>query len=192
MTSPIIAISPVKSPSAVNTDVTQQIAQPDEMLTSQADAHKQLNASIINASIAVSIQSKNEPLALLLKSAINGINATLKPQFGDNALQAAVSQDNTPEGTAGRIVSISTGFFELYKQQHPNENEADVLKKFMATISSGVDTGFKEARDILQGMGVLKGDIASNIDKTYALVQKGYADFAASFSTSSPVAPAAS
>lgn len=192
MPSPNIAISPVQSPDATNTDVTQQIAQPDEKLTPQETTRSQLNASIINASIEVSIQSKNEPLALLLKSAINGINAILKPQFGDNALQAAVSQDNTPEGTAGRIVSISTGFFELFKQQHPGESEADVLKNFMSVISSGVDTGFKEARDILQGMGVLKGDIASNIDKTYALVQKGYADFAASFSVRAPLAPVAS
>lgn len=89
-------------------------------------------------------------------------------------------------------MSISTGFFELFKQQHPGESEADVLKNFMSVIGSGVDTGFKEALVILQGMGVLKGDIARNIDKTYALVQKSYADFAASFSVSAPLAAVAS
>jgi hypothetical protein len=63
------------------------------------------NAAILQSSLDVSLQSKNQPLALLLKSAITGINDLLKPQFGDNAIQAATSQDNTPSGTADRIVS---------------------------------------------------------------------------------------
>ena len=135
------------------------------------------NSAILQASLDVSIKSKNQPLALLLKSAITGINDLLKPQFGDNAIQAAASQDNTPSGTAGRIVSLSTGFYEAFKQQHPGENANDVLTKFMTTIRSGFEQGAKEAQDILTGMGVLSGDIASNIDKTLALVRQGYTDF---------------
>ena len=137
------------------------------------------NAAILQASLDVSLQSKNEPLALLLKSAINGINDLLKAQFGDNALQEAASQDNTPTGTAGRIVSLSTGFFEAFKQQHQGEDANEVLSKFMSTIRSGFEQGAREAQDILKGMGVLSGDIASNIDKTLALVNQGYADFEA-------------
>jgi len=55
-----------------------------------------------------------------------------------------------------------------------------------------MEKGFKEARDILGGLKVLGGDIASNIDKTYALVQKGYADFQAAHSSKKADAPAAS
>lgn len=142
-----------------------------------AETKTQQNAAILQASLDVSIQSKNQPLALLLKAAIAGINDLLKPQFGDNAIQAAASQDNTPEGTAGRIVSLSTGFFDAFKQQHPGEDANDVLTKFMATIRSGFENGAKEAQGILKGMGVLDGDVASNINKTLALVQQGYADF---------------
>ncbi|MCK9388658.1 MAG: DUF5610 domain-containing protein [Sulfuritalea sp.] len=135
------------------------------------------NAAILQASLDVSIQSKNQPLVLLLKSAIAGINQLLKPEFGDNAIEAAAGQDNTPDGTAGRIVSLSTGFFDAFKQQHPGENAGDVLTKFMDTIRSGFEQGAKEAQGILEGMGVLDGDIASNIGKTLELVRQGYADF---------------
>lgn len=62
MPSPTIANGPVKLPDAANTDVTKQTLQPAEKLTPQADAHTQLNASIIEASIQVSIQSKTGPL----------------------------------------------------------------------------------------------------------------------------------
>lgn len=135
------------------------------------------NAAILQSSLDVSLQSKDQPLALLLKSAITGINDLLKSQFGDNAIQAAASQDNTPSSTAARIVSLSTGFYDAFKQQHLGEDAGEVLTKFIDAIRGGFEQGAKEARDILTGMGVLSGDIASNIDKTLALVNQGYADF---------------
>lgn len=152
--------------------------------TSRTDSRAQLNRTILQASIDVSISSGNDSLRLLLQSAIGGINDLLEPEFGKNAIQNAVAQDNTPAGTAGRIVALSTGFYEAFKQQHVGEPEAAVLDKFMATLRRGFEQGYKEARDILQGMKVLSGDIASNIDKTHELVVQGYADFAAAHSTS--------
>jgi hypothetical protein len=181
---PITANSPAQLSDVANAST----AKPSEPLPTEAEARTQLNAAIITASFEVAINSQNEPLALLLKTAITGINDLLKPELGENAIQNAVSQDNTPEGTAGRIVSLSTGFYEAYKSQHAGEDEAVVLKNFMTTLRKGFEQGYKEASDILQGMSVLKGDIASNIEKTYHLVQKGYADFEAAQSSSPPVA----
>lgn len=186
MSMPITASNPTPLSNVPGTEATKPAEKPSGTIATQADAHAQLNSSIIKSMIEVSIKSQNEPLALLLKTAITGINDLLKPEFGDNAIQAAVSQDNTPEGTAGRIVSLSTGFFEAFKKQHAGENEVDVLKNFMATIRKGFEQGYNEASNILQGMKVLSGDIAGNIEKTYALVQKGYADFEAAHSSSQP------
>lgn len=154
------------------------VARPEKQ-SAEERSRAQLNVSIVQSAHAVSISTGNEPMALLLQSAIDGINEKLKPEFGDNALQAAMSQDNTPEGTAGRIVALSTGFFEAFKAKYPNVGEADALQDFMATIRSGFEQGYTEAVDILKGLQVFSGDIASNIEKTYALVQQGYADFEA-------------
>ncbi|MCA1863068.1 DUF5610 domain-containing protein [Janthinobacterium lividum] len=150
----------------------------------------QLNASIMQASLNVSIGSENEPLALLYKTAITNINEALKSQYGDDAIQNAASQDNSAEATASRIVSLSTGFFDAYKKQNPGMDDDTALTKFMDTISGGMEKGFKEARDILEGLKVLGGDIAGNIDKTYELVQKGYADFIAAHSKKDDAKPA--
>ena len=155
------------------------VASEQVPISTAAQSKAQQNAAILQATLDVSIQSKNQPLALLLKSAITGINDLLKPQFGANAIQAAASQDNTPTGTADRIVSLSTGFFEAFKQQNTGEDANAQLSKFMATIRSGFEKGAKEAQGILKGMGVLKGEIASNIDQTLALVEQGYAKFEA-------------
>jgi hypothetical protein len=164
-----------------NANATAQVQSKDDKPVSvSSKAKAELNASIVQASLSVSISSSNDQMSVVLKTALTGINEALKNDgFGDDAIQNAVSQDNTPEGTAGRIVSLSTGFFEAYKQQHPGEDEGELLNKFMDTIKSGMERGFKEARDVLQGLKVLNGDVAANIDKTYELVQKGYADFIA-------------
>lgn len=175
MATPVSA-TPGGTASAANVPVT---AKDDSKLPRTASAKAQLNQSIVQASLTVALNSSNEPLSVVLKTALTGINEALKDDFGDNAIQNAMAQDNTPEGTASRIVALSTAFYDAFKQQHPGEDNGAVLDKFMATLKRGVDQGFKEARAVLDGLKVLNGDIASNIDKTYDLVQKGYADFAA-------------
>jgi hypothetical protein len=147
--------------------------------TVAAKAKAELNVSIVQASLSVSIASGNDPLALIYKTAITSINEELKAQFGDDAIQNAASQDNTPEGTASRIVALSTAFYDTFRKQEVGKDEAQVLKTFLDTLRGGVDRGFKEARGILEALKVLNGDVASNIDKTYALVQQGFADFEA-------------
>ena len=170
--------------SATSSTLPSDVKRADTQRTGAAvstkeEAKTQLNISIVSASFDVAISSGNESLALLYKSAINSINVELKQDRGDNAIQNAFGQDNTSEGTAGRIVSISTGFYEAFKRQHSGENEADVLSNFMSTIKRGFEQGYKEATEILQGLGVFGGDIKSDIEKTYALVTQGYADFEA-------------
>jgi hypothetical protein len=144
----------------------------------RVQASAQLNSSIVQSSL--SLNTQNEPLGLVLKSAITGINERLAPEFGPDAIQNAVGQDNSPEGTAGRIVALSTAFFSAFKEQNPELSEDAAAQKFLDTIKGGIEQGFKEAREILAGLNVLNGDVASNIDKTFDLVQQGLAKFAAS------------
>jgi hypothetical protein len=153
-------------------------AQKANLLT-ESGSKAQLNVSILQASLSVSLNSQNDPLSLVYKSAIENINDVLRPELGDNAIQNAMSQDNSPEGTAGRIVSFVTNMFQLYKQNNPDKDDGTNADDYMQKILKGVDQGFKEARGILESLNVLNGDIASNIDKTYDLVQKGLADFLA-------------
>jgi uncharacterized protein DUF5610 len=152
----------------------------------QLTAQEQLNISIVQATINVSVSSGNEPLALLLKSAIEGINDVLQATHGDNAIQAAYDSglDVSPEATAERIVSLSTAFFSSYQEQHPELSQEEAVSAFVDVISGGINQGFSEAREILDGLQVLEGDIASNIDKTYDLVQTGLASFLESYHNS--------
>lgn len=137
------------------------------------------NRSILESQQSVSLGIKNEPLALILKTALDAINEQLQPLLGDNAIESAVERgvDVSPEATAGRIVDQSSAFFSAFQRQNQQLNPQQQLEKFLEVIGSGIDQGFKEARDILDGLSVLQGEIAANIDKTYELVQSGLEDF---------------
>ena len=120
-------------------------------------------------------------MALLYRTAIDGINEYLAPELGPDAIGQAMGQDNSPEGTASRILSMSTAFFEAYAAQHKDDAPEDVIRNFVGLIRGGFEQGFNEASDILNGLGVLGegSPIAQGINQTFELVQKGYDEFLA-------------
>ncbi|NOX07969.1 MAG: hypothetical protein GXP22_00520 [Gammaproteobacteria bacterium] len=159
---------------------TPTSAKPKLSAAQEMNQYKQQANAELLAATEATISAGNKPLALTLRAAIDRINQILEPEFGSNAIESAAQSgvDYTPEATAERIVSLSTGFFEAFKGQHPGEDPNGVLDLFMEQISKGVLQGFSEARGILEGLSVLQGDIASNIDKTFELVQQGLDAFA--------------
>ena len=160
-------------------DRQEAVARP-ELAKSGIEASRQaLNVSIMQVSVEVSLSAGNHSMSLLFQSAIERLNEVLAPEFGDNAIQAAADSgmDFSPQATADRIVSMSTAFFGRYAENHPEKDLNTALIDFAQLIGGGIDKGFAEARQILDGLKVLEGDIASNIDKTYELVQLGLKAF---------------
>jgi hypothetical protein len=148
-----------------------------------ASIKQQQNASILQANLNVSVSAGNESMALLYKTAIEGINNVLQDEFGDNAIQNAYDSglDVSPEATADRIVSMSTAFFSIYREQNLEMSDEEAAKSFAEIIGGGIDTGFADAREVLDGLNVLEGDIASNIATTFDLVQEGLLAFVNSY-----------
>lgn len=138
-----------------------------------------LDAAIVDTNLSLNTGDANQSLTLVLKTAIEGINAELEPTLGPGAIQAAVDSaiDVSPEATAERIVSLSTAFLPAYLDANPELDFETAVNQFVDVISGGIDQGFAEAREILDGLQVLDGDIASNIDATYELVQDKLANF---------------
>ncbi|MBT5230559.1 MAG: DUF5610 domain-containing protein [Methylococcales bacterium] len=158
----------------------QYTAKPTGKTDVDAGVNKQaFNQAILESSMNASISSGNHSMSLLFKSALEHINVALAPELGENAIQnlAKSDIDVSPQATADRIVSMSTAFFSQYAEQHPEKDLETSLKDFTDIISGGIDQGFSEAREVLDGLQVLEGDIATNIDKTYDLVQSGLKSF---------------
>ena len=96
---------------------------------------------------------------------------------------ASKANDYTPEKVAGRIL----GFIEQRLQSEQAAGaDTGKLQKLLDQARSGVEKGFAEARQILDGMGVLQGKVASDIDDTYQKIQDGFSALDKRFNPSTP------
>lgn len=151
----------------------------EEMAEVPADV--QQDKAILEASFdGVSLSAGGEPMILTYKAAVEKINEILSPELGverpiDTALEEGL--DVSPEATADRIVSLTTALYSRYQEANPELEGAALVDQFVDVIAGGIEQGFNEARDILNGLGVLEGDIAANIDRTFELVQEGLQAF---------------
>jgi len=93
--------------------------------------------------------------------------------------------DYSPEKVAERVL----GFIEqrLQKEAAAGADPAR-LDNLLAQAREGVEKGFAEARKILDGMGVLGGKVASDIDDTHTRIQDGLAGLDQRFGSASTTA----
>jgi len=131
----------------------------------------------------INFSKDGKSLDLVYQAALEKLNEVLLPVLGENALQKAYDNglDVSPEATAERIVSGATGLLGRFLNANEDKTLGDNFANFMDIIRGGIEQGFNEARDILASLQVLQGDIASNVDRTYELVQQGLGNFETDF-----------
>ena len=145
--------------------------------------HAARNAQILESSLQVSLQSGNDGLALLYRTAIEGINTVLEPELGPDAVGQALQLDTSPEATATRILSLSTAMYARYAAQHRHQSPEEVARDFVALIRGGFEVGYAEAQEILQSLGVWGAEspttqsVTQSVERTQALVQQGLSDW---------------
>ncbi len=170
---------------------------------SKAEMRIEQQASLISHLFGNGQTTEQSSLKMTYQSAIEKINEILMadqagtenteeaqtPQninpyqpISEEALQQQGGMDYwTPENTAKRIVQGATGFFEGFKNAHPELEGEQLMSSFMDIVGGGLTQGFEEAKGILDELNVLSGDIATNIDTTYQLVQDGMQAFQKDF-----------
>lgn len=95
-----------------------------------------------------------------------------KANIPDNSVENLYADDFAPEKVANRILKAIAGFFS---ELNLRPQDFEEKHEFVDQIKDGIKNGFSQAREILSDLGVLKGDIASNINRTEDLVEKGLA-----------------
>ncbi len=162
---------------------TESSEKTEEKKLSGYDASRmnkqKLNAAIMENQLKLSAGEDDNSMKLLYKTALEGINKELEAEFGPNAAEKIKNSGvvTSPQATADRIVGFATAFYQKYSEQNPDMPEEERLDKFLALVGGGVDKGFEDARGVLDGLGVLNGKIAEDIDSTYSLIQDGFAKF---------------
>lgn len=172
----------VTDPSYTATKSSEALEEAQKTAATSSQGQQNLrNSQILEASLQISIQAGKDSLALLYRTAVDEINNVLAPDLGPDAIHNAMSQDNSAQATAGRIVGLSTAMFNAYAARYPDKDMEVVAKDFVNVVRGGFEQGYKEAEDILNSLGVLSAGspVAEGISQTFALVQKGYDDWLA-------------
>lgn len=171
------------TPATPATPASPAAKEGESTLTPQQLAKEMHNRQILEAQASLSVRSGDQSLQLTLRAAIDAINERLAPELGPNAIERAQESglDVSPEATAERIVTLTTAMFSRYQAIHTDMETLTQAESFVDIIRGGIEQGFAEAREILDGLGVLEGDIAANIDRTFELVQEGLNSFLEQF-----------
>jgi hypothetical protein len=92
-------------------------------------------------------------------------------------------EDFTPDKVADRVL----GFIEQRLQSEAAAGaDPAKLEGLLAQAREGVEKGFAEARKILDGMGVLQGKVAEDIDATYEKIQSGLKGLESDYAPKAP------
>lgn len=120
------------------------------------------------------------------RTASNDAQATLVNRLADklglsSTTTSSQREDFTPEKVAERVL----GFIEQRLEREAAAGaDSDTLEAMLGQAREGVEKGFAEARKILDGMGVLQGQVATDIDDTYSRIQDGLGTLATQLQTS--------
>ncbi|NRB41008.1 MAG: DUF5610 domain-containing protein [Pseudomonadales bacterium] len=89
---------------------------------------------------------------------------------GAKPIDGLAAEDYSSEKVADRILSFVRSSMTLFALENPDSEH--LLKKFDQALV-GIERGFSEARDILDGLGALTGEVKEGVDETYALITAG-------------------
>lgn len=170
------------TPEKSATEATKDKPSASEL--SQAN-RQELNQTILQNQLDINLKSDNKSMTLLYKTITASVekrlaedeNETTGPEKTNASNPYGQDQDTSSQATADRIVAFATNFYGNYREQNKDLSEQDAMDEFMTKIGGGIDQGFADARDILKSLQQLEGKVASDIDETYGLIQKGLQSF---------------
>lgn len=90
-------------------------------------------------------------------------------EAGGGRIKTLDPDEFTPEAVADRILGFVGNAVELARGQHGDIKAEQMLEQ----ARKGIEQGFSDAKNILDGLGVFNGQIESNANATYDLLQKG-------------------
>jgi hypothetical protein len=179
-----------QSEQAHQTNQANQADLPEKasMQATQMTIRTERQASLVAHLFGDGTSATADSLKLTFQAAMEKINEVLSAEFGiteggtapisEGALKTQGGMEYwTPENTAKRIVDGSTAFLAGFQAANPELEGEALMDRFIDVIGGGIAQGFDEAKGLLGDLDVLKGDIASNIESTFKLVQDGLQNF---------------
>lgn len=116
-------------------------------------------------SVSIGILTPEKTQALLNREIADKLEKYFKDEQGID-LKSLNGNDFTPEKVSERILGFVSG-------RILSAGDSEQQKDLMSQARKGIEQGFAEARDILDSLSVLNGQVKQDVDATYDLLQRG-------------------
>jgi hypothetical protein len=137
------------------------------------------NTSDNSDASVVEIDRVSQTLSLSSDQILAKLNALLKDKL-PAGIESLNVDDYTPEKTADSIVGSITALFANFQSSNPELSPEQQLSHFMAAARSGVDEGYSDAYETLDGLGAFSFDgVKSGIEQTKILITQKLTAFEA-------------
>lgn len=123
-------------------------------------------------SVDVAVDDLYKSLQIKAQKIVEKLNELLKAKV-PNGVASLSPEEVTPDATAERIVSGATSMFEAYAKSNPDLQGEELLNRFMTAVRKGVDQGYGDAVEILEGLGAFEIDgVKSGVEATKKLIEE--------------------
>jgi hypothetical protein len=123
-----------------------------------------------SATVEFSFDELYKSLSVAGQKMIDELNKILKDSV-PNGIQSLDPQEMTPEKTAERIVNGVSGLFPGFADQNPELEGEELVDAFMKAVTRGVDQGYGEAVEILEGLGAFEfSGVKDSVEETRGFI----------------------
>lgn len=148
------------------------------------NAKIEVQSTIINSTLGGKSDSVDfgatklvEGLNETAKRIVDKINELLKGKY-PQGVQALKPEEASPEATADRIMKGITLLFDRYQKGREDVPKEELIDKFMSLARQGVDAGYSDAYEFLDGMGAFGFEgVKDGVEKTKILLDGRLKEF---------------
>ncbi|MCD6288000.1 MAG: DUF5610 domain-containing protein [Candidatus Hydrogenedentes bacterium] len=121
--------------------------------------------------------SSADAIKVLTDRVLEKIRATVEEARNALGIPSASQLDTSADATASRIFDFAMGFFDAYREKHPELDDDEAKQKFVDLVGGAIQQGIQEARDILSGIAPISDPINQKIDAIAASLNDRFNQF---------------
>lgn len=121
-------------------------------------------------STVVDINRLTQGLSLTADEILQKLNEQLRGSLPEG-IESLKPEDYTPDRTATSVVDAITSLFAAYEKSNPELSPEDLITRFMKAARSGIEQGYSDAYETLDGLGAFQFDgVKSGVEETKTLI----------------------
>ena len=121
--------------------------------------------------------TSEESMQIVVERAMDKLRSVVSDARAALGIPEDTEIDTSAEATGNRIADFALGAFDKWAKNHSGLADEDARQQFADFIGGAIQQGISEARGILGALNALTGEVDTNINSTWDVIQNRLNDF---------------